>query len=29
MEVDGEAVDMQVPVRDGSLDAYAPYVPEG
>lgn len=29
MDVDGEAVEMQVPVRDGSLEAYAPYLPEG
>ncbi|MGR0221811.1 hypothetical protein [Agromyces sp. ZXT2-6] len=27
--VGGEVVEMQVPVRDGSLEAYAPYLPEG
>jgi hypothetical protein len=26
---DGEDTDLQVPVRDGSLEAYAPYLPEG
>ncbi|GAA4066998.1 hypothetical protein [Agromyces indicus] len=25
----GEEVTLQVPVRDGSLEAYAPYLPEG
>ena len=28
LTVDGEAIELQVPVRDGSLEAYAPYLPE-
>lgn len=29
LAVDGEEAVLQVPVRDGSLEAYAPYLPEG